>query len=142
MAMTPAHYCDADADSRRERDLLFDAVPSPAYGMVEFGCIDNAIGCILSSIAAPAYSGYQNRMLDHGERLRALATLVWLREQRDDTRPLAVRIAARPAALKSPAREFGIGEAGRRLRIHHYESGPRGHWEIPLPDYLSEPVAD
>ena len=142
MAMTPAHYCDADADSRRERDLLFDAVPSPAYGMVEFGCIDNAIGCILSSIAAPAYSGYQNRMLDHGERLRALATLVWLREQRDDTRPLAARIAARPAALKSPAREFGIGEDGRSLRIHNYESGPRGHWEIPLPDYLSEPVAD
>lgn len=133
LAMAHARYCDAGAESRLVGDVPFDEGGLPAFGLLEFGCLDNAVGCILASIAAPAYHGYQNRLLDHGERLRALATLVWLREQPEGDASLA----ARPDELKSPARNVDIGGAGDTLRIRNYDTTRGEHWQIPLPPYLA-----
>ena len=105
-----------------------------------FRCADNAIGCILVRIAAPAYGDYAARLQDMGARGRLLATLLWLREHAGDRRPLAERLAARPPALKSPAREIRIVEGGKALAVRMYEQKREKEFVLPLPAYLQDAV--
>jgi hypothetical protein len=131
------HACTPQARDHIVSDLPFPV--QPATAPTRLACIDNLAGCILESIAAPAYAQYANRALDHGARLRLLATLLWLRDGADDRRPLAARLADLPEGLRSPSRPVEISGDGRSLRIRQYEeAGWQGpYWEVSLPDDLS-----
>lgn len=107
-------------------------------GWLRLECAGNMAGCILADIAQPAYDSYLHRAQDQGARLKLLATLLWLRDRPADHRPLAVRIADRPQALKSPTRDIEVGEDGRSLRIRQFDTSRGEFWEIPLPAYLSD----
>lgn len=104
------------------------------------GCLANAAGCILADIPAPAYATYAHRAQDQNARLQLLATLAWLRAQPDDG-TLAERIARRPAALRSPARDIEVTDDGRALRIAQYDTARGEFWSLPLPDYLALPAS-
>ena len=130
-----AYFCAVDV----ERALLADQrVPEPPTSdRFRLDCVRNFAGCILSDIAAPAYSDYQLRAQDYGAKLRLAGTLLWLHERPADARPLAARLASRPAALRGGAREFEIIEGGRALRVAMYGSRPAGHFQLPLAAYVS-----
>lgn len=96
-------------------------------------CAANIAGCLLADISRPAFTDYALRAQDHGMRLKTLATLLWLREQPDDGRPLETRLADRPESLKSPTREIEVGEDGRSLRTRQFDSRRGEYWEVPLP---------
>lgn len=114
-------------------------IPSARLGVKDyFQCADNAIGCMLMRIAAPAYSDYSLRMQDMGARDQLLATLLWLREHADDRRPLAERLASRPANLKSPSRDVRIVDGGKALAIPMYDQSREKEFELPLPAYLQD----
>lgn len=103
--------------------------PSPRYGV---DCLANAASCILADIAWPAYVPYMVRGQDHGARMRLASTVYWLHVNRDDPRPLADRLAARPAALRGMQREIEIMPGGVALRIAQNASGRDAYWELPL----------
>ena len=136
-----AAWCDAPTSARIERDVPFRA-PAAAGGrelkLLRLDCLANAVGCILASISGPDMSAYQNRALDQSARFQVLATLLWLRDNVGDERPLAERVAGRPAALRGPARGVEIGPGGDTLRIRQYDTsgGRSAYWEIALPAYL------
>lgn len=50
--------------------------------------------------------------------------LMWLRDTRDDPRPLAERFASRPAHLRSGTRASGIGDDGRSVWVENLD--PQG----------------
>lgn len=110
-------------------------------GWLRLECAGNIAGCILTDIAGPAYDSYLHRAQDQGARLKLLGTLLWLRDHPEDRRPLVVRIADRPQALKSPTRDVEIGRDGRSLRIRQFDAARGEFWEIPLPPYLREDPA-
>ena len=123
-AVEVAAYCGGEV----EHGALQDRAADPAQhdtGVLE--CASNVVGCILHGVATPAYVQYPQRLLDAAAHLRLGATLLWLRETRDDARPLAERFAARPAHLRSGERASGIGEDGRSLWVdnQHTQHGAR-----------------
>lgn len=128
-----AAYCGGESMARIEDDRPFVAEDMPGLDYIEFGCIDNAIGCILSAIAVPAFPDYQNRLLDHGARLRLLGTLLWLHGDAGQANTLQVRLVDRPVGLKGAVRDVEVGEAGRTLRIRQYSGRDGDYWEVPLP---------
>ena len=119
-----AQYCSEDVDRRAMQD---HAANPEAYETGILECASNVSGCILQGVAAPAYVEYPQRVLDAAAHLRLAATLIWLRESRDDPRPLAERFAARPSHLRSGDRASGIGEDGRSLWVdnRHTRHGAR-----------------
>lgn len=139
-----AGACTVEQGQKIVADQPGAVMPPVKAGFARFECIDNPIGCILVSIAWPAYGQYHDRMLDQGARLQVLGTLLWLRDNAGDDRPLAERIASRPAELRSPARAIEVGEDGRSLRIRHYDTrgGKEPYWEVPLPDALFDAPPD
>lgn len=99
-------------------------------------CPANAIGCILSATAGPAYRNYLLRAQDAGAQQRLLAALVWLRVQPGDE-SLAQRLQRLPAELVSPQRPIRLSADGRALQMDHYygddQSSPYGSLSLPLP---------
>lgn len=130
-----AHYCGVDV----ERALLADrpAPVQPAGERFRLDCVRNFAGCILIDIAAPSYRDYQLRAQDYGAKLRLAGTLLRLHQNPTDARPLAARLASRPAALRGDAREIEILEGGRALRVAMYGRRPAGHFQLPLTAYVS-----
>lgn len=132
-ALRLADACMPQARDRIAADQPFPAPPAPRP--TPLACVDNLVGCILDSIAAPAYAQYSTRALDHGARLRLLAALLWLRDTASDRRPLAARLAELPQPLRSPARPLQPGSDGASLRVRQYDApAADDDWfELPLP---------
>jgi hypothetical protein len=107
--------------------------PVGKSGAYEFDCLANVFGCVLTSIAAPAYTDYHRRAQDHGMRLKVMATLLWLHKTGDDGRPLRTRLAVRPAATRSPARNIEVVDSGRSLAIELYDDDRGAQWQVPVP---------
>ncbi|WP_101925813.1 MULTISPECIES: hypothetical protein [Luteimonas] len=105
-----------------------------------FECIANSAGCIVGDISGPGFGSYVWRAQDQNARLQLLATLAWLREQPDDG-TLAERLARRPAAMRSPARDITVTADGRSLEIAQYDTTRGATWSVPLPPYLVESTA-
>lgn len=122
-ACTPAAGQQLDADQR----WMHDASPLALWRME---CPANAIGCVLTGIAGPAYDRYVNRAQDADARLRLLRAAVQLRGRAGESRPLAERLAALPPAA-SP-RQIRLGADGRALEIEAY-SRDRSEGQIRLP---------
>lgn len=133
--------CREDAMARLQQDQPPLPMTLAPMGLGDyFRCADNAIGCILARIAAPAYGDYAARLQDMGARGRLLGTLLWLREHADDRHPLAQRLAALPAELKSPAREIRIVAGGKALAVRMYDRKREKEFVLPLPTCLQDAV--
>lgn len=126
---------DQGARLAADQRLTAMAMTAPAWRRLE--CVANISGCILGDIAGPAYASYAWRAQDQNARLQLLATLAWLRDQPADG-TLAERLARRPAALRSPARDIRLGADGRSLEIAQYDTRRGETWSLPLPGYLAE----
>ena len=133
-AMTASNMDEA-CDKRIERmfaqDVPVESLRAGKSLRHRFACIGNAVGCILSDIAAPVYVDYFRRRQDQGMKLKLLGTLLWLHEHPRPRAPLAERLQQRPAHLKSPTRDIVIDADGRRLAIRPHEAS-KGDWSQPL----------
>ncbi|TQD43505.1 hypothetical protein [Marilutibacter aestuarii] len=130
LARFHARACDEHASRRLSQDEAFTRAPL-ADGF-ETECVANVLGCILTSIAAPAYDDYHRRGQDHLMRMRLMATLLWLRSSESDPLPLEARLALRPAALRSPGRELQPGGDGRTLGFRLYSNRGPATWQVPV----------
>ncbi|MBN8482888.1 MAG: hypothetical protein J0L88_14990, partial [Xanthomonadales bacterium] len=80
------------------------------------------VGCGFDMASVDPYEDYRERLLDMAAKLRLGATVLWLRETRDDPRPLAERFAARPEHLRSGTRATGIGDDGRSIWVANLDT--------------------
>lgn len=129
-------------DEATERAIVDDH-PLPPWALptlFDFSCIANPTGCLLSSMAGPAYQDYLKKAQDTGAKMRLGSTVVWLQTHSDDRRPLAERLAARPAELHSPQHPIEIVNDGQALRIA-LQQGSGRHWDLPLSAPAGQPGA-
>ncbi|WP_238982404.1 hypothetical protein, partial [Acinetobacter baumannii] len=82
----------------QDRALPQDSVPVPET--TSAACVANASGCLLASVSRPDYANYQHKPQDPAAALRALSTMLWLRDHPADPTPLAQRLAALPPVLR------------------------------------------
>ena len=81
-------------------------------------CPANAIGCILTGIAGPAYGSYHHRVQDTAAQQRLLAALVWLRQQPGLTAAdIARHLQQLPPELVSARRPIILSTDGRALQV-------------------------
>ncbi|MEE4174171.1 MAG: hypothetical protein V2I57_07965 [Xanthomonadales bacterium] len=123
-----------ESDEALERRLETLRNKHQSVGRLE--CVGNLFTCSLDALSILPYSDYMQRVQDHGARLRALATLAWMRSEAGDGRTPAERLAARPAELNVPADEMRIGPDGRTLQIQLRWTRRGETWSIPLPPVL------
>ncbi len=114
--------------------------PAPVPSVWRLECAANAVGCILSGIAGPAYARYGAQQQDTAARLRLLNAALWLRghaAQRAD-RPLAERLDALPAGLRGAQRPITVSADGTALEVaSRARRGGRETLRMPLPPALS-----
>lgn len=116
------------------------AAPSPW----SLACVSNITGCILTDIAAPAYTDYGLRFQDSEAQLRTLSALLWLRARPG---PIdADALAALPVDMTSAARPLRLDAEGATLGTPLYshrekQSVADDVWRIPLPASRLQPVA-
>lgn len=83
-------------------------------------CASALANCILAHAAMPDFREYHERLLDSAARLRLAATVLWLRDTRDDPRSVAERFAERPDTLRSGTRDSGIDADGRSIWVDNF----------------------
>lgn len=110
--------------------------PLPATSLLRLECASNAIGCILSSIAAPAHGAYQARAQDVAAQLRLTGAALWLRENGDSVDELPAALARLPGALRSPARVPAVSGDGRHLQVPALDQRETATLQAVLPDHL------
>lgn len=134
-----AQSCSPQGRARIAADLPpLRPSAAQARALLRFECAANAIGCILSDIAAPAYAEYGARAQDQAARIQLLGTLAWLRAQPDDGRTLAQKLASRPASLVSPTRPVEVTADGSAIGIRQFYTGHGATWQVPLPAFLRD----
>ena len=131
IASNMAAACGKPIEDLVARDIQVRSMRGEHPWRDRFACIGNPVGCILSDIAAPAYMDYFHRRQDQGMKLKLLGTLLWLHEHPEPEAPLAERLRQRPAYLKSPSRDIGIGRDGKQLVIRLHEAS-KDDWSQPL----------
>lgn len=135
-AATKAEHCSAAEVDRLQADLPLEDEPRTMDEMSPWrlSCAANLIGCTLYGIQAPAYDSYRLRMQDFGFKLKALATLAWLRDQHPGTAVSDELLSTRPQAMKSPTRALRTDAADDALIVPLYaEHGGNPDWRLPLP---------
>lgn len=138
LAETMGQACLPETRQAVAEDRPLPAAPVPSTWRLE--CAANAVGCILSSIAGPAYSSYAARQQDVAARLRLLNATLWLREHaaRDAARPLAERLGDLPAGLRGAQRPIAASADGAALEVPAYaRRDGRQTVRMPLPQALS-----
>lgn len=133
-----ARWCSEDAASMLSQDIaiLPASLPIEEPSPWSMQCIDNAAGCILTKIAAPAYSDYQLRLQDSGARLRLVGALLWLREQADGSVSMSQLLTTLPEEYANKRRDLRVSEDGKSLVIDMYETKRNETWQVGLPPYL------
>jgi hypothetical protein len=136
-AVNLGQSCLPAAQARIAQDLPFEADLEQA-SVWRLECATNAIGCILSSVAAPAYADYPRRLQDVGAELGLLNTLLWLRGPPVQG-SVATRLQAMPPGYASAQRPVLLAADGRGLETVAY--APRNGetvLRLPLPAALWE----
>ncbi len=127
-----AVYCQEPARRQLSADL---PLPPAALPTKSPRCLANAIGCILSDIAAPPYADYARRLQDADAQLRTLAAMLELRGKAGAMDgaalarlPAARGDRARPLLLDAEAGTLGVALYGTRG-----DADAPGTWSVPLP---------
>ena len=142
--LAPAYAwpCTSQARDMVARDVpaLREATPGSRWN---FECVGNMAGCILADIAIPAYRKYPQRMQDTGAMVRAVGTLLWMRERRaaGDARPVAELLGTQPEALKSATRPLRLVEEGSMLQVDRFDDTSGKTFQLPLPASVRESPA-
>lgn len=115
-------------------------LPPPGYpSLWRLECAANAIGCVLSSIAAPVYHGYIARQQDNGAHVHLLQSVLWLREHAAEqtNQPLAKRLQALPPALRQGPRSLRASADGSALELPAYSPQAKDKLlSMPVPKAL------
>lgn len=100
--------------------------PAPIHdSFLRFHCVGNPVGCVLSSIAIPAFDPYPKRGRNANAKLRLIALSLRLRANASDARAIDARLRASAADFGALERDIGIGPIGpngRTLRIKTYST--------------------
>jgi hypothetical protein len=138
-ALPLAHTCSAQVAEAVARDTAVPPLTVSDYSPWTLRCAANAIGCVLSSIAGPAYDKYTGRLQDAGAQLRLLRIALWLREQPAGSDVPAL-LQTVPEPLRSPTRPVTLSADGRWLTMPVYGDGPLTQLQVALPA-ASQPAA-
>lgn len=131
-AVNLGQSCLPAGQAQIAQDLPFEADEAQA-SVWRLECAANAIGCILSSVAAPAYVDYPRQLQDVGAELRALNALFWLRGQPQNGQ-LATRLQALSAEYTSAPRPIRLAVDGRSLEVDSYaQKNGDAVLRLPLP---------
>jgi hypothetical protein len=128
--------CNETAREQLLSDRRFEAPsmnPSPDL----FDWVSNWAGVIRLDISTINFNAYYNRQQDTAAVLRLGATILWLRQTRDDHRPLDVRLAQRPAWMQV-SNDRGLKLSPDNASLHMGDHGNYPTWpdEWPLPKGL------
>ena len=118
-ALPLAHACTTQVSRALAQDAPIPPAPGKTYSPWSLRCAANAVGCILSSIAGPAYEGYTARLQDAGAQLRLVAIALWLREQPAGSE-LPALLRQLPEPLRSPSRAVRLSDDGHWLEMPAY----------------------
>ncbi|MGY0797717.1 hypothetical protein ACW7G0_01415 [Lysobacter sp. A286] len=140
--MRSAAIMAVGCDEATERAIVNDRPlpPSALPAAFDFSCIRNPVGCILTHVSGPAYQDYLKKAQETGAKMRLGSTVYWLQTHPHDHRPLAERLAARPAELHSPQHPIEIVNGGQALRIT-LQRGSGRHWDLLLSAPAGQPSA-
>ena len=132
--------CLPEARQAIAEDRKVQMPPAEAWSwwqMAQMECLTNSVGCILSSIAGPAYDKYGARLQDVAAQLRLLQAALWLREHaaQDAATPLAERLNGLPAELRSVHRPITVSADGGALETPAYAKDGET-LRVPLPQAL------
>ena len=132
--------CLPEARQAIAEDRKVQMPPAEAWSwwqMAQMECLTNSVGCILTSIAGPAYDKYGARLQDVAAQLRLLQAALWLREHaaQDAATPLAERLNGLPAELRSVHRPITVSADGGALETPAYAEAGKT-LQMPLPQGL------
>jgi len=131
-----ARFCGDDARGWIENDVA--RIPAQASNLPwSWQCIANFSGCQVVSIIEGIHVEYALRGLDFGFRLKALATLAWLRGRMTGGEDVATLLGERPEALRSPTRDLALDPDRDLLRIPLHASAAA---YLPLPARGARPA--
>ncbi len=133
MAPGQAHACSDEVRRSVQADTPIKPLPATPLNQ-GFDCVGNYIGCVLANVGTEGgpFDRYALRGQDYAARLRLIATLLWLREQEGDGRPLEQRLRARPQALMAPGHSVEVADGGKSLRIRHFDGSNDAYWQVPI----------
>ncbi|MCD9087426.1 hypothetical protein [Stenotrophomonas sp. SY1] len=99
-------------------------------------CAANAAGCMVASIAAPAYDRYGLALQDGGARLRLAEALLWLRA--NPQADASTALLQMPARLREGERPLLLGSDAASLQVASYYAKDNGAaFSVPLPGTAS-----
>ncbi len=137
--MTEAYYAWLGSDVMRTQvldDRLFTVQQLPRQASL-LDWISNPAGSSSVSESSQAYVSYLNGQQDTIAALRMTATILWLRQTRGAGRPLAARLAQRPAWMQfATDRGLRVSADGRSLHLGEHSKGSSKSTEWPLPAEL------
>lgn len=102
-----------------------------------FDWVSNWAGVIRLDISTINFNAYYDRQQDTAAVVRLGATVLWLRQTRNDHRPLDVRLAQRPAWMQMSS-DRGLKLSSDNTSLHMGDHGNYPTWpdEWPLPKGL------
>lgn len=129
-AVPMAKYCAEETNAAFAADKTPDQAEEP--GIYRLQCVSNAIGCILSRIAAPGYQGFELGHRDGLAMKRALAALAWWRNQPDGLSDPAATLARMPAEYRAAAHPLRLNEDKTALILPRLQD-KKEEMVLPLP---------
>lgn len=133
VAQRYARFCSEQASQWIALDMHVIQAPRPILPW-SWQCIANFSGCILVSAITGIHDDYVLHMNDFGFRLKALATLGWLRGQVTPETSNQALLQQRPEALRSPSRDFRVSSDEKTLIVPLHHPGVENPARLPLPN--------
>lgn len=115
--------------------------PAPAARGWDWRCVGNMAGCMVESLAEPAYFGYAWRMQDHRARLQLMSAVAWLRVQPPSGESIETLLRRWPGQQALPARQVEADDAAGTLRIAMFDSTRGDYWTVPAPGSRADPAS-
>lgn len=137
MAVPMAKYCAPATDAAFAADKATPMTPSP--GLYRLQCVANAVGCILSDVAAPGYQGFDLGHRDGLAMKRTLAGLAWWRAQPDAAKDPKAMLARLPAEFRSAAHPLKLNPEKTAL-VMPTLNGNKEDIVLPLPGSRAQPA--
>ncbi len=110
-------YAVAGTELAQEEGLADRPIITLAPEISPTRCASALANSILAHAAMSDFREHHERLLDSAARLRLAATVLWLRDTRENPRNVAGRFAERPDVLRSATRASGIDADGRSIWV-------------------------